>query len=108
MNLFSKKIAMGTLLMLSATFMMSFDQKSEDYGQSIKVYSNNQINTDEQKTAITAAVRAAAQFTVGVTRNAVRHLTPEMDQMSAYLFGVVNNEMTTVEMKNEKLYNLDK
>lgn len=107
MNLFSRKVAMFSLCAFGATFLMSFDQKSDDYGQSIQVYSSNQASAKVDDVAITGLVRAA----VGFTRMAVRtatHLTPEVEQMTYTIFGVANSEITNAELKNEKLYNLDK
>lgn len=107
MNLFSKKIATFSLLAVGATSLMSFDQKSEDYGQSVQVYSRNELTEQVDDYAITGIVRAA----VGFTRMAVRtatHLTPEVEQMTYTIFGVANSDISNSELKNEKLYNLDK
>ena len=82
---------------------MSFDQKSEDYGQSVQVYSTTQVNDAGKDVAITGLVRAA----VGFTRMAIRtatHLTPEVEQMTYTIFGVAENGNGNVELKNEKLY----
>jgi hypothetical protein len=109
MNLFSKKIAMFCACAFGATFLMSFNQKSDDYGQSIQVYSNAPVSGKVEAPAITGLVRAA----VGITRVAVRtatHLTPEVEQMTYTIFGVQvpDNSNGNIELKNEKLYNLDK
>lgn len=107
MNLFSKKIAMFSVFVFGATFLMSFDQKSEDYGQSVQINSNSQIGKIGDEVAITGLVR----LVVGVTKAAARtatHLTPEVEQMTATIFGVGNSDNTNAELKNEKLYNLDK
>jgi len=107
MNLFSKKIAMGSLLALSASFMMSFDQKSDDYGQSVQVYSNVQNLESGEDVAVTGLVRAAARYTVVATRNAIQHLTPELNQISWTVFAIQNENENTFALKNEKLNNLD-
>jgi hypothetical protein len=105
MNLFCKKTAMFTAFAFGATFLMSFEQNSNDYGQSVQVYSTTQTIKAGDKVAITGLVRAL----VGVTRAAVRtatHLTPEIEQMTPTM-GVTNSDVSDVELKNEKLYNLD-
>ncbi|WP_396147936.1 hypothetical protein [Flavobacterium sp.] len=107
MNLFSKKIAMFSVCAFGATFLMSFDQKSDDYGQSVQIYSNAQVNGKIEAPAITGLVRAAVGFTRVAVRTAT-HLTPEVEQMTYTIFGVADNGNGNVELKNEKLYNLDK
>ncbi|MEM0542918.1 hypothetical protein WFZ85_09825 [Flavobacterium sp. j3] len=107
MNLFSKKIAMFSLFAFGATFLMSFDQKSDDYGQAIQVYSSNQTHAKGGDVGITGLVRAAVGFTRIVVRTAT-HLTPEVEQMTYTIFGVANSDISNEELKKEKLYNLDK
>lgn len=107
MNLFSKKIAMLSVFACGATFLMSFDQKTEDYGQSVKIYSNEVITGKVEAPAITGIVRAAVAITKVAVQTAT-HLTPEVEQMTYTILGVTNSDATNAELKNEKLYNLDK
>lgn len=106
MNLFSKKIAMFSAFAFGATFLMSFEQNSNDYGQSVQVSSTTELVDAGEDVAITGLVRAA----VGLTRLAVRavsHITPEVEQMTYTIMGVANSNTTVAELKNEKLHNLD-
>lgn len=50
MNLFSKKIAMLTIFAMSATFLMSFEQKDADYGKATLV-ANTEFKVSQQTVA---------------------------------------------------------
>lgn len=100
MNLFSKKIAMLTIFAMSATFLMSFEQKDADYGKATLVYDLNTEQADPQKVAISAWVRMAVR--------AVSHYTPEIEQMTYAVMGVKSDELPNDDnLKTEKLENLE-
>ncbi len=56
MNLFSKKIAMLTIFAMSATFLMSFEQKDADYGKA-KLVRNTGTSEKQQIAAIPGTVK---------------------------------------------------
>ncbi|WP_394758951.1 hypothetical protein [Flavobacterium sp.] len=102
MNLFSKKSALLTISIFSATFLMSFNQNETNYGKVTEVSISENVISENQKPTITGLVRVAARAAV----NAIAHMTPELEQMSYTLMGVKAPD--DIEgSKNEKLTNLD-
>jgi hypothetical protein len=109
MKLFSKKIAMLSLFAFGATFLMSFDQKSDNYGNSVQVYStNSNASIDDGTAEIAGMVRAAVRGAVFLTKMAYRAVTPTTPELNTFFMEGGNNNITISELKNEKLYNLDK
>ena len=105
MNLFSKKIAVASILAISSISLMSFNQKSEDYGQSVKVSVVAEVSGQRNAPALTGylvrtLVRAAGQ--------AARLLTPELEVPLQTLFGFKEDNSSVSKSKQQKLHNLDK
>ncbi len=84
MNLFSKKIAMLTIFAMSATFLMSFNQKDSDYGKA-NLVANTQFKTGQKTVAaipgtvklLYLAYQGIRQVLNGAKTESIRNLNVE-------------------------------
>lgn len=85
-------------------FMMSFDVKNENYGESKEFCETTTLNANPEKAAITGALR----FLGRVAYNAVAHMTPELEQMSYTLMGVKLDDQPIDNNQESKVIKLEK